>query len=385
MRVLYLLHRYHTNQNEIMRGWLEHGDEIMFLTQYQGKIEDYTNIKPITLGYSWIFDVWYNFYVNVLRKNDPAAKDVRIRYGLPPLHRIAHYIDEFNPDLIILRERSLYTIFTYLLCNAKHYKTFLYNLSPVWASPEYFKNDIAHKIVRMLTPRYRFTPTHQIGIDMQGKIRDSYSYFAPFLVKPMCAPENRTYFHDGKINIFEIGKYQTRKNHFLMVKVIKRLSEQYPDIRLTIAGEMSDHFHEEYYNQLNNYIIDNHLEEIVTLKKNLSKKQVGDEYLKADIFVVPSTGEPASITVIESMAYSVLSISGTDNGTADYIKPGITGEVFEDGNENDLYNKMDRILSDRNNIPRMGKAGYQSVLDEFQFQNYYNVICKMMKDQAEGK
>ena len=40
MRVLYMSHRYHTNQNTIMKGWVENGHEVCFLSQYAGKIED---------------------------------------------------------------------------------------------------------------------------------------------------------------------------------------------------------------------------------------------------------------------------------------------------------------------------------------------------------
>ena len=385
MRVLYLLHRYHTNQIEIMRGWKEHGDEICLLTWSKGGIEDYTYAKPVVVGYSPVFTAIDDFYMNVIKRNDPFALDMKLRFGIPPMKKIKKYIADYKPDLIILREKSLYTIFTYSYCKRHHYRTFLYNLSPVWAKPSYFKHDLAHRIVNQLTPAYRLTPTHQIGIDMTGKIKDEKAYFAPFLVKPMCAPENKEYFKNGNINIYEIGKYQDRKNHFLMLKVIRKLKQKYPEIKLTIAGEISDHFHEEYYEKLCEYVHEHAMDEYVSLLKNIKYQQSGEEYLKADLFVLPSTGEPASITVIEAMAYSIPAISGTDNGTADYIRPGITGEVFEDCDENDLYAKMDKILCHKENIPLMGKAAYKDILDRFQFKNYYDTICEMMTDQDREK
>ena len=44
MRVLYMSHRFHNNQNDIMRGWLEKGDEVLFISQYAGKLEDHTAV-----------------------------------------------------------------------------------------------------------------------------------------------------------------------------------------------------------------------------------------------------------------------------------------------------------------------------------------------------
>ena len=124
---------------------------------------------------------------------------------------------------------------------------------------------------------------------MTGKVRDPHSYWAPFLVEPMCPPEEKKYFYDDRINIFEIGKYQERKNHFMMVRVFARLRERYPKIHLTIAGECSDPFHEEYYNRLCAYLKENHLEDAVTLYRNLSKQEVNDIYRRSDIYVLAST------------------------------------------------------------------------------------------------
>ena len=56
MRIMYVLHRYHTNQIAIMKGWKEHGDELKLLTWYTGKVEDHTAVVPETLGYSGLFE-----------------------------------------------------------------------------------------------------------------------------------------------------------------------------------------------------------------------------------------------------------------------------------------------------------------------------------------
>ena len=101
---------------------------------------------------------------------------------------------------------------------------------------------------------------------------------------------------------------------------------------------------------------------------------------------MPSTGEPASITVIEAMAYSVPAISGTDNGTASYIDFGKTGYVFEDNNKEDLKDKLEKIICDRERLVRMGAAGYRHVQEHFQFKNYYGqieTILRKMKVSGE--
>lgn len=377
MKVLYMSHRYHTNQTTIMKGWIENGHEVRFLSQYEGKIEDYTYVKPIVVGYSALFKVFDYIYIHFLKRKDPFAIDMKLKFGVPPILKLAKYIREFHPDLAIIRERSIYTICMNAIC--KHYKipTIIYNLSPVWDKPK--KMDLAHKIVWKLTPKYRITPTNLVGIDYTGLVKDENGYWAPFLMEPQVSPEEKTYFAQDRINVFCIGKYQERKNHQMMIEAIEELLPKY-NLHLTIAGEISNHFHEDYYKKVQEYVTQHHMEDKVTFLVNLNREEVYEQYKKADVYVVPSTGEPASITVIEAMAFSVPAISGSDNGTASYIDFGKTGYVFEDNNKEDLKDKLEKIVCDKENLMKMGAAGYQHVKDNFQFENYYSQIRQILEN-----
>ena len=382
MKVLYMSHRYHTNQTTIMKGWVENGHEVRFLSQYAGKVEDYTYVKPIVVGYSKFFMVFDYIYVHFLKRKDPFAIDMKLKCGVPPIGKLAKYIKEFKPDVAVIRERSIYTICMNAICRHYHIPTILYNLSPVWDKPK--KMDMAHKIVWKLTPKYRITPTNLVGIDFTGLVKDKYGYWAPFLMEPQMSPEEKTYFADGRINVFCIGKYQERKNLQMMIEVVEKLLPKY-DLHLTIAGEVSNHFHEEYYERVTGYVREHKLEDKVTFYRNLNRKEISEQYSKADVYVVPSTGEPASITVIEAMAFSVPAISGTDNGTASYIDYGKTGYVFEDNDKEDLKDKLEKIICDRENLMKMGAAGYDHVREHFQFRNYYGRIEEILKKMDEER
>lgn len=378
MKVLYMSHRYHTNQNTIMKGWKENGHEICFISQFAGKIEDYTYVKPIVLGYGALFRAFDSFYVNVLFKNKPNAIDMKLKCGWPPIRKMAKIIREFRPDVTIIRERSVYAICMNAICRYYRIPTILYNLSPVWDFK--FKDDLAHRIVWKLTPQYRMTPVDVVGTSYEGKKKDKNSYWAPFLMEPQMSPEEKTYFKDGKINLFCIGKYQQRKNLWMMVYAVEKLGKKYP-LHLTITGELSNHFHQEYYDEITSYVKAHGMEGQVTFYKNLNKTRVMEEYAKADLYVIPSTGEPASITVIEGMAFSIPVISGSDNGSANYIVEGKTGYVFEDCDQKDLEDKMERIIRDKDRIPEMGKAAYEHVKKNFQFDRYFGVVEKILEKQ----
>lgn len=382
MKVLYMSHRYHTNQNTIMKGWKENGHEICFISQFAGKIEDYTYVKPIVLGYGAVFRAFDWFYINVLFRKKSNAIDMKLKCGWPPIRKMVKIIREFQPDVAIIRERSIYSICMTAICRHYHIPTILYNLSPVWDFK--FKDDLAHKLVWKLTPKYRMTPVDVVGISYDGKKKDENSFWAPFLMEPQLAYNERKYFQNDRINLFCIGKYQERKNLWMMVYAVERLGKKYP-LHLTITGELSNHFHQEYYDKITGYVKEHGMENQVSFYTNLNKKRVMEEYANADLYVIPSTGEPASITVIEGMAFSIPVISGSDNGSANYIENGKTGYVFEDCDQRDLEEKIELIIQDKNNMMEMGKAAYEHVKKNFQFDRYYGVVEEILREQKKER
>ena len=375
-------HRYHTNQATIMKGWIENGHEVRFLSHARGSIEDYSYIKPIVLGYSKVYEAILWIYVNIFKRKDPSAIDARLKSGFPPIFKLMKNIRDFAPDVAIMRERSVYTICMNAICKLYGIPTILYVMNPVWDVPK--KMDLAHRIVWKLTPKYRITPSELIGIERDNLVKDENAFFAPYLMEPQVSPENKEYFYNNRVNILCVGKYQERKNHHLMVEVFEKLVSKY-DIHLTIVGELSSHFHEEYYARIEEYVLSHGLSNRVTLLKNLNRTQMFEEYKKADICAVPSTGEPGAVTLLEAMAYSVPAIGGSNNGTASYIVQGKTGYVFKDNDTSDLQHKLETIVADRELLISMGKEAYNHVLENFQFDTYFKTINSVLSKIEEDK
>lgn len=150
MRVMYIAPRFHTNQSAVVKGWIKRGDEVTFISYYTAIIEDYSYIKPIVLGFSkWYYPIDW-LYVNVIKRHDPGNTAFKINHGFPPILRIRKVMKTQKPDLVIMRDRTLYTIVANLFCRRYGYKAVLYNQSPLWDKPP--KQDFIHKLVRKMTP-----------------------------------------------------------------------------------------------------------------------------------------------------------------------------------------------------------------------------------------
>lgn len=373
MRFLYVAPRYHTNQIPIMKGLKERGHTVCFLSHYAGRIEDYSYLTPDVVGYSSVFKAFDYLYVHLLHKNDPKAADKKLLCGFPPIFRLSKKIKNFKPDIAIIRERSVYSMVTYLICRRYRIPTVLYNQSPLWVEE---KNDLPHRIVRSFTPKVRMTPV--MGSPKQGLVKEENAIFVPFVTEARLSPENREYCKDDVLHIFAVGKYEKRKNTLMLAEVVNNLSRKYP-VHLTVAGECSTEFHKKYYEDVERYITENGLQDKITLLRNLSREEMDREYAKADLFVIPSTLEPASISQLEAMAFSVPVICSDTNGSACYVKEGHNGFQFKDNSQEDLQRVMEQFMKHPELVREMGSKSYSDVVTLYQFDNYYEGIEECMR------
>lgn len=358
-----------------MHGWKEAGDEILFISQYRGKSEDYSDVEPVVLGYSGLFRIVDKLYFYLNRKKieySSSVEDFKMHYGFPSVRQIKKTIYTFNPNIIILRERSLYNLITYQICKKK-YKCLLYNQNPMYImESEVQHKDLFHRIIRKAMPQLRMTPV--LGNVYDGH-RDMSCSYIPFVMQQHISFEQKKYFMNNKVNIICISKYEERKNLLMLLETIKDTSF-HEDIHLVIAGEVSTNHHHQYYEQITEYINNNNLRNQVTLYQNFTRDEIFRLYEQADLFVLPSTREFASVSQLEAMSFSMPVICSNTNGTSCYIENGVNGYIFEDNNKIDLQNKLECLLNNRNEITAMGKESSRLIMEKYQFQQY--------KEQIQG-
>lgn len=376
MKVMYIAPRFHTNQRTVVKGWIEQGDDVVFISYYTAIIEDYTYVKPIVLGFSrWYYPIDW-LYVNVLKRNDPGNTAFKINHGFPPVQQIRKIMKEEKPDLVIVRDRTLYTIVANHFCRRYGYNIILYNQSPLWDRLP--KQDLLHKMIRKLTPEIRMTPV--MGNCEPGKQVDKKAYFVPFAVEPQLSPDMKQYFQNGKTEVLTIGKFEPRKNHIMLIEVMKDLAKELQNIHLTIIGEATGRLQKEHLEEVWKYINKNQLQELVEIRTNIPRKETDEYFKKADIFVIPSTNEMASVSQLEAMSFSVPVIISNKNGAACYVEDEKNGYYFLDNDEESLKQKLRNVLSDQKLLKKMGEESYRRVCEKYTFTNYYHAVMKIMQD-----
>lgn len=394
MKILYVAPRFHTNQVPIMKGFLEAGDEVKFISQYQGGTEDYTVIEPVVLGYSALFNVILRL-VNSLKKVTGRYRkndfNFQAKFGFLPKRKFKRLLEKMQPDAVILRDRSVYNIAITAICKKKEIKCILYTQSPYYRVLKKDKNPIK-KYFRSHTPSVEITPV--LGRKAADGAKESSSagepacagentYYVPFVIEPYLSYEKKSYFDGGQIHILGVGKYEPRKHHEMLIRIAGEFA--WLPLQVTIVGEDVTAEEHAYLQKLQESVREQGLGERVTFKCNLSREEVFREYEQADIFALPSTGEFASVSQLEAMSVSLPVICSDTNGTSCYISEGVNGYLFKDNNYDDFKEKIELLLHDKEMIKAMGKESYRLVMEEYSFANYKERLVEILKKMQETK
>lgn len=118
----------------------------------------------------------------------------------------------------------------------------------------------------------------------------------------------------------------------LLAKAFTEASKRNPSLRLLLVGDGPQ---SEEIRQLLAPVA-----EKVSLPGWLDRKSLPGVYCAADLFVSPSHSDGSSISLLEAMACSRPVLASDIPGNREWITPGVTGELFEDGNLESLTGQI---------------------------------------------
>ena len=102
-------------------------------------------------------------------------------------------------------------------------------------------------------------------------------------------------------------------------------------------------------------------------------------YKKADIFILPSTQEPASISVLEAGSYGLPVILSDTSGTRCYFKNNFDAKFFYDQDQKDLEKKMIFFLKFPNQLNKYRKNLINNFDKNMSFANYENHFNEILQ------
>lgn len=391
MNFLFVAPRFHTNQIPIVKSLMAEGHNVRLFVQYNGKSEDHSVLKPYFLKRS-ILSILFHKFIDMKYKVN-KAENIKASFFIPAVAELVKLIKTYNPDIVILRERNITSMFVYFICKLMKTKcTIIYNQTPLYSlrgkmsGGSSFSTRIKRNVRLYCFPRVRMTTVYAKNIvefkrDKNKYYAEGQNYFIPFISELNERARNREYCINGKINILDVGKYRDYKNHYILVDAINLIKDK-SRLEVTIVGQVANKEEQEYYESLNCYIEEKKLTNVIKLEKNIEFNKMNELYLKNDVFILTSKIEAASIAVLEAMANGMVTISTDANGTGSYINEGSCGYLFRTMDANDLASKIELIMdSDVRSISEMGKNAFENIEKNYSFENYYLRLDEMLNNE----
>lgn len=156
------------------------------------------------------------------------------------------------------------------------------------------------------------------------------------------------------------GRLVSYKGLPLLLRVWNDMRRKYENILLVLAGTggLDIHNCEE---ELHAYVKSEGMDEHVLFKGVIRNVQ---EYLQAsDLFVFPTEDDAFPSSIVEAMSCGLPVIATPVGAIKNIITDCETGLLIQPGSEEQLFQAMDVMLSDRDLASRLGKAASKSVQD----------------------
>lgn len=382
-KVLYIAPRFHTNQVCAVKSLIKSGIEVKFFSQYSHKTEDHDVLTPQIVGYSVLTKIALFFYLGIDRD---TKLDKARGIGIPPFWRLLKLIRDYMPDLVILRDRTVYSFVALIICRILKLHFVIYTQTPKYCQRR-LERTFKNTLKRFLFGRNEITPIMGKRESTGGYIDEEAVHYVPLVVDPKPTDETISFQEeDSPVKIMMVSEFVRRKRIIESLEVINRLKTNGYGIRLTIIGNAKKVQTREHYQRVKEYIVNCGLENNVILLTDIAHERVMEEYEEHDIFILPSIKESAGYSLLEAMSRGLPVICTEDNGLKECIAEGENGFIMENDNFDQLYEHLRRLIVDRELRERFGKKSIELVRENFSSQNYLQGIVSVfnqlnVKDQ----
>lgn len=353
MKICYLADIKSAHTHKFLNYFVKKGYDIHVISLGKG---EYNGVKVHSLD---IED-------NVMKGKSEKGK---VGY-LKKIKKVKELINEIKPDILHAHYASSYG----LLGALANYHPYIIS---VWGSDVYdfpIKSPIHKMIIK-----YNLKKADYILSTSNVMKKETEKYTNKEIkVTPFGVDINKFYPNKVESDEIIIGTIKTLEEKYgvqYLVKAFKQVKEENKDldIKLRIGGKGSQ---EDY---LKNLCRELHIENDVTFLGFVKPDDVIKEFQRFDISVFPSTldSESFGVAAVESEACGTPVIVSNVGGLMESTKPNETSLVIEKKSVEDLAEKLNILVRDKDLRIKMGKAARKFVEDNYSLEKNFEYINKI--------
>jgi glycosyltransferase involved in cell wall biosynthesis len=223
-------------------------------------------------------------------------------------------------------------------------------------------NPSFHKIPKLYSwLRFKVYPfCYRLIVQTQGAANYfplSFQKFTCIIPNPVEMPrDHKKSFPKEVKRIVAIGRLEHQKDHETLIRAFSKISNDYPELILSIYGEGSGR------KKIERLIQDLELQEKIFLSGIVN--DVNKILMDAELFIHPSRYEGFPNALCEAMAVGLPVIVSDCTGNIDVVRGGIDGRIFPVGDVEELRQVTLELLSNLNQRKYLARNA-QDICDRF--------------------
>jgi len=185
----------------------------------------------------------------------------------------------------------------------------------------------------------------------------------------------------NSFSVAMVGHLWPQKRHLDFIRAAKKIHQKYPQSRFVIYGDRfkiaEDHrpYTQKLFQKIKSLGAERYLSVECYYQDFLQKLS------KADVIVLPSINEGASVAILEAMALRKPVVATNSGGNPELIQHGRTGLLVPPKKPTRLASAIITLLNNRQKAKQMGEAGRRLVERSFDISNslkrYEKLYCQL--------
>lgn len=306
------------------------------------------------------------FYINCLKAVESGQ--AMIRHGFGNATHLYSMLGEFPPLLVAANERGIKIASeVYIILSADKILEQERREFPDWENNPPNYAEIGKKLFPeqvLLTRTDLFIcPSEAIQTDLikNYSISPQKTAVIPYGVEPHWLELNP---QPIPRRILFVGSANLRKGIHYLAMAAQQLHQQGYDYEFRVAGDVTP--------EIKNNPLCKHLNFLGRIPRN----QIQAEFIKADIFVLPSLAEGSAGVTYEALAAGLPLVTTKSSGSV--VENGIQGYIIPEKNAHTLANAIAAIVEDRSKRDQMATAARERAKD-YTWDKYQQRLIETLK------
>lgn len=191
----------------------------------------------------------------------------------------------------------------------------------------------------------------------QGEILQLNTAVDPMILETP-PPPPAIHQHRGTVQLLFLSRMEKTKGVFELLEAFRRLSREFPDLHLTMAGEGSA------LDGARQWCLEHNLALV-----NFPGHVVGEEKLgllhMAHIYVLPSYSEGMPLSLLEAMAAGLAVVCREVGAIPDFFEEGRMGRLCKSNAPDELAEKIKALIENREELREMGRYNRRYALENW--------------------